>query len=559
MNKKEQAQLAAACAEALQNNIPRTLGVMNITRNTSRYFFGRGFNHVAVMEVSPESVKVFVESKDSDTLKIAIEHLTMAYMVGVYGSRLYVLDYVEEMALGATMPLEVYALYKEIIETLFVAPPKTRPVEIVEGLPKFSREEIDGTHTRVPANASFDELIDEDLIGIGGSAFNYVPAEEVRGKYKLPRTEGKPVLGQIEPVSEKILTVPYVERMAEVIQSSYMDGEDGERINNVLLYGPSAGGKSVGALILSSLLDLPFYGFNCGPNTTEVGLFGGFVPKVKDEGDLYEQAFQKETLEFARSITDFDIDFEPEAALAKLGIPCENEKDPSEKLREVIQNIKEGSAPATEEKSTAGEYVYALSSFIKCFAYGGVIDFAEGQLAQNQALLGALNSGLSDGYIIMPMSGRIVRRHPNCVVVMTGNIGVGHFGAKQLTQSVYSRLAYKEEIPDMSQKELELIAKQKFGDDVQKKIGCTIEKMAAAFVSIRDKTKTELRGDMSGSLDARAFFAWVQMSKTLGIKKAATVTIIPSSSQVIENQKKVGEFTIKYLDDLKEESLKEID
>ena len=87
MNKKEQAQLAAACAEALQNNAPSALGVMNITRNTSRLFFGRDFNHVAVMEVSPESVKVSVESKDSDTLRIAIEHLTMAYMVGHHNRR----------------------------------------------------------------------------------------------------------------------------------------------------------------------------------------------------------------------------------------------------------------------------------------------------------------------------------------------------------------------------------------------------------------------------------------------------------------------------------------
>lgn len=419
--------------------------------------------------------------------------------------------------------------------------------------PTFSRKEFESSTTALPPDASFNTWLSATEQE-GTDGYKYVPCEAARGRYRLPRDPERPVLGSSEPIPESILVVPYTDVIARTIASSYQDPR-GERLNNVLLYGPSAGGKSVGARVISALLDLPFYGFNIGPNTSEVSLFGGFVPKTKNDGDLYARRYAEEFREYAGSLSDFDIELSPEEPLKRLG--AFHEGEPHAKQVERLKAIRGRVLREEDEKKETepGAYTYALSSFLHCFAFGGVIDLAEGQLAQNQALLGVLNSALAEGYVSLPMSGQIVRRHPNCVIIATGNIGVGHYGAKQLTQSVYSRLTYKVEVPDMNAEELAIIAKQKFGEE--EVAGTNLTKLATAFVKMREELKAVLLGDNSGGLDARTFFAWGQMSKTMGLKAAACCSVVPSASQVRDNQTKAAEVIVRIIEHLEDGTLAE--
>lgn len=415
---------------------------------------------------------------------------------------------------------------------------------VIQKLPSFLATELEGNISILPGSADFNSWM-------GAKMADYKMAEECRGMYRLKDVQGYPVLGDRKAVSNKLIVLSFIEKMVQTIKASYDDGDDAELINNCLLYGPSAGGKSVAVQVAAVLMDLPFYGFNVGPGTTEVALFGGFVPKTNDTSDLYAAKYAEEYGKLCEGITDYDIEVTPDEILRKLGYTPgieELQEDMSNRLRELLSRVKDNSVPS--DSTVAGQFRYAISTFIQCFAYGGIIDFAEGQLSQNQALLGALNSGLSDGYVIMPMSGQVIRRHPHCIIVMTGNIGVGHFGAKQLTQSVYSRLMYKAVVPDLLPDEMAAIASKKFGPEAEKQIGVSIKNMAIAFCALRTAAKSSNVADVSGTLCGRTFSSWVQQSRRNGIMEAAKTTIVPSSSQVIDNQKKVWDLLKPILENL---------
>jgi len=559
MKATEKKRLASACL-----NIEQALIQIREIRTLTVSLPGKSV-HVAevngekmAMTITPKQTVLHmdVEAGSIESVTARIAGAMISYLISTNPGD----EHVEACALKIeqgtfTLSEDLKNQIVRVVEDLLVTPPRGRPVLLKPALPTFAASEITENHTALPPNADFSEWIRESDVQ-AGTGFSFVPAEQARGKYRLPRIPGRPVLGKPEKITDKIMVVPYAEQIAKTIHASYAE-TDGEKLNNVLLYGPSAGGKSIGALIISALLDLPFYGFNIGPNTSEVSLFGGFVPRIKNDGDLYAQRFAEEYREYAQSLSDYDLEISPEEGLRQMGAFQEGEPHADQVLRikALCAELKNDTSTGTSDTAEQGAYTYALSSFIQCFAYGGVIDLAEGQLAQNQALLGVLNSALSEGYVTLPMSGQIVRRHPNCVIVATGNVGVGHYGAKQLTQSVYSRLTYKVEVPDMGAKELCVIAAQKFGDKIEGRVGSTLSRLSEGFVAMREEINTLLRGDISGTLDARTFFAWIQMAKTMGLKESANYTIIPACSQVRDNQKKITEAVMKKIDDIEDGAL----
>lgn len=150
-----------------------------------------------------------------------------------------------------------------------------------------------------------------------------------------------------------------------------------------------------------------------------------------------------------------------------------------------------------------GTVTYNDSEIVECCKNGGVIEFQEFYNASPDVLT-FLNQFLEEGYLRLA-NGKIIKRHPKCIVVATSNIN--YASCQDIDFSVDSRFTVQEFIGDVSDEELSSRIKFKSGVSDE----TIISKLIQIYRNL-NKWVTENEYD-EGICCPRKLIAWAQLSK----------------------------------------------
>lgn len=167
---------------------------------------------------------------------------------------------------------------------------------------------------------------------------------------------------------------------------------------------------------------------------------------------------------------------------------------------------------------------FKKSKFIDFVENGGVIELAEINTARSDELI-ILNSLLDNqGEITLP-NGEVVKRHENCYIVGTYN--VGYTGTKPFNLSLKRRFGLKFEMTDMSNNDIEKILSQYSNSSD------LISKLVSYYREIQHGIKDM---DLNADISITELINFIHVSEFLDLESALETTILPSLSEDTEIQ-----------------------
>ncbi len=309
-----------------------------------------------------------------------------------------------------------------------------------------------------------------------------------------------PDKGEMVP-SREILT------KAELIKAS---SELPRPYRNLLWTGETGSGKSTAAAIMAQLFNLPYTFLTINPDTILSDLYVNILPATDSASkDLDEITSQ------LPSATEITLD--PEGSYYQ--ITGEKKQDATE----------EDCAKAIQEKyyslmNSSNGFIKVESPLVQAFRYGWVCELQEVNVANKPGVLSGINAALDDLATIQLPDGEIVKRHKDCVIIMTANNE--YEGTKRINQAVKSRCALKGRFVLPEDGSLIEMIKLDSGYDDEP----IIRKMIQAMKGIRKVL--EETGTNDGSCGVREIVSWAQGTKILKDPyRAAMHTIVPSATE----------------------------
>ena len=256
-----------------------------------------------------------------------------------------------------------------------------------------------------------------------------VKFEDIKNKFilnpeRVLTEEEKGLMYEIPPhidVSDEVLGD------AEMVKTSWSRPEHLRKIN-ILYEGPNGTGKTVNAKVLSRLLGLPYTKITCFSDMQMIDVLGGFLPKVNE-------------MKPRMDIPDEEFEFDPVGTYQIITGKLKEDATPADARAALVDYYK------SEEGQTAPEYIFYLSEIAKAFVNGWLVEVQEPTCVRDAAVLMALNAALEPGGI-MNLPHKTVKRHPECIIVMTTNRS--YEGCRPLNQSLRDRfkITRKCELPD---------------------------------------------------------------------------------------------------------------
>ena len=185
-----------------------------------------------------------------------------------------------------------------------------------------------------------------------------------------------------------------------------------------------------------------------------------------------------------------------------------------------------------EKKKNEKEFRYVYTPLIEAIKNGYVIEIQEPTVISKQGVLVGLNSLLDNCKAIKLMTGEVIERHPDTVIILTTN--TDYNGCKELNQSIVSRMNL---IFDMDTPDAKTMAERAMGIT-----GCKdkniVHKMAETIEKIIKKCSEELITD--GSCGMRELISWVQSYMICeDAAAAAEYTVLASATADTESRESI--------------------
>ncbi|GMB99994.1 AAA family ATPase [Enterococcus thailandicus] len=274
-------------------------------------------------------------------------------------------------------------------------------------------------------------------------------------------------------------------RIATEINENWLDPE--MKIMNILLEGDAGSGKTQLAKALSADLQLPYTKVTCFADMDKSDVFGALLPVVESV-----DADSQELLEAISQTESFDAVLRLVQSHYQLNVLSAREK-----LAEFVQQIE------AKSETTPIHYKYYPSEIVRAMEKGYLLEIQEPTVIRDASVLVALNSALEpNGMLNLPAG--IVRRHPDCVVVITTNRN--YQGNRPLNESLRDRMQHAEK---MDLPSLEVM--------VERAVGKTgIQDSAILFKMaeiIRLLDETAKANAIKGVAGMRSYFYWVNTMK----------------------------------------------
>lgn len=269
-------------------------------------------------------------------------------------------------------------------------------------------------------------------------------------------------------------------------------------MRNFMLRGPAGTGKTKAAQAVASGLHLPYVKFTCSANTEIYDFHGQMLPVESKKGC---------------DVSLSDIWFDPEGAWESLT----GEKKADVTSDEVFEMYKQlcGNGENTQFRYTETDFLLALKN-------GWVIEIQEPTVILQQGVLVGLNSLLENDGSIRLMTGEIIHRHPDAVVIISTN--VDYEGCREMNQSVTDRmnLVIDMDLPPLSVIKARAMSVTGFSDNA----------MADKMIRVLDEMNNYAKeNNMEVVIGIRSLIDW--MASTLITEDAyasALTTIVSKSS-----------------------------
>jgi len=281
---------------------------------------------------------------------------------------------------------------------------------------------------------------------------------------------------------------------------------------NVLWTGETGTGKTTESQMLATLLHLPYRSMNLSSDKLSSDILVSCLPRT-------EKVDKDELLKLLKGFPDAEtIAVNPEEAYKKI---TGEEKQGATELDVMYAK----STHILNLLSKAGDFMYVDSPFVETYRNGGVIELQECNSCK-AAILKSLNEALDDLNVIHLPTGEIVHRNPNCVVVVTANVGQGYEGINNFSNDFIARFHQADVFELPEDKDLIERVKARSGYTDKK----TIAKMIKVMHAIQ-RVLLETKGDY-GSCSPRGLIAWARKTKNTGdVYTAGTKTIVGLATQ----------------------------
>ena len=239
-----------------------------------------------------------------------------------------------------------------------------------------------------------------------------IPHEEFVGMYRFSDRE----LSKAEKAAIPVLPDWYVipKEAKNICLHAKKTTTKNKPMRNFLLRGPAGTGKTEMAKAIAAGVHLPYVKYTCSANTEIYDFTGQTVP-INADTDIEIPSYD-------------DIGFDPIGSYKQLTGIDKEDATPDDCL-EVVKKL----VTCSETR-----YEYTETDFLKALKYGWVCEIQEPTVIMQPGVLVGLNSLLEQGGMITLPNGEVIRRHPDCIIIVTTN--VTYEGCRGLNQSVVDRM-----------------------------------------------------------------------------------------------------------------------
>ena len=317
-------------------------------------------------------------------------------------------------------------------------------------------------------------------------------------------------------------------------------------MRNFLLRGPAGTGKTMGAKAIAAGLGLPYMKYTCSAQTEIYDFIGQIFPDSENAstGNATLDAELKElkamggiTYPNVAKIMNLpgldDMDYDPEGvfkALTGTEKPGVKSQDCMEVvLKMVTEKVKALSKRVEPKKDGGQSFSYVETDFIKALEHGYVVEIQEPTTIMQPGVLVGLNSLLEqEGSITLP-TGKIIKRHPDAVVVVTTNIS--YEGCRGMNQSIVDRMNLV--------KDVELPTPEVMVQRAMSVTGSTDEYLVSKMVKVVNNMSEYCRKNAitDGTVGMRSLLDWIVSSEITGNAYESALSTIISKATAVEDDR----------------------
>ena len=297
------------------------------------------------------------------------------------------------------------------------------------------------------------------------------------------------------------------------------------QMRNFLLRGPAGTGKTMGAKAIAAGLGLPYMKYTCSANT-EIFDFTGMIFPETDAVSTGSSELDRER-EILKSMGGIsyanvaklmrlpdldDMDYDPAGVYQALtgveNLAATVQDCMSVVLEKVTEKVQALSKRAENRQSSGQNYTYVETDFVKALKHGYLVEVQEPSTIIQPGVLVGLNSLLEqEGSITLP-TGKIIRRHPDTVVIVTTN--VSYEGCRSMNQSVVDRMSL---VKDIELPEPEVMVQRAMAVT-----GCADEYLVSQMVQVVNDMADYCRKNSitDGACGMRSLIDWVISAEISG-------------------------------------------
>lgn len=377
-----------------------------------------------------------------------------------------------------------------------------------------------------------------------GKAEVIIEQKDFVGKFALHSRTFTPMEQALIPELPAWYVIP--QEVVDVCKHASVTTGKPTQMRNFLLRGPAGTGKTMGAKAIAAGLGLPYMKYTCSAQTEIYDFIGQIFPDSENAstGDAALDAELKELKAMGginypnvAKIMNLpgldDMDYDPEGvykALTGTEKPGVKSQDCMEVvLKMVTEKVKALSKRVEPKKDGGQSFSYVETDFIKALENGYVVEIQEPTTIMQPGVLVGLNSLLEqEGSITLP-TGKVIKRHPDAVVVVTTNIS--YEGCRGMNQSIVDRMNLV--------KDVELPTPEVMVQRAMSVTGSTDEYLVSKMVKVVNNMSEYCRKNAitDGTVGMRSLLDWIVSSEITGDAYESALSTIISKATAVEDDR----------------------